>query len=800
MTLSFRAHTTSLHDSQQLRSRKYAAVLSRAALFFSAFALVACASPTINNAGVDASNQNLLRARAAASQPKQAVVGSNDLSNTQSAKPQRDSMQLGTGEMFRGAPSIGGPATGGDRSVSLNFENGDIREITRNILGDLLGENFMIDPRVTGTVSIRTPKGVQRSELLPIFETLLRQVNASLVRDGLLWRVVPATEAVQGIQRPRIGFTANDGSAVQIYTVKHIGAKELQRVMLPFAKGGEAAVRVDELRNIIYLAGTETEIKRLLEIASMFDIDILAGMSFLVYTLQSADVKAVMADWERVFPAASNPFAGLLRVVPIERMNGILLVSPQSEVIVQARSWIEKLDKGADAGGGARLYVYNLQFSYAEKLQPLLQAALTGRTASTNAASVAPGQTPSTIGAPPTAVAGQPNILPGNSAGQTPTASTPGPRTATGQQGAAAANASAIGLARNATVTADKDRNALLIVATPAEYAAIESVLKRLDTPPKQIAIEVQLAEVSLTGDFQFGLQTFFQGHLNGAQNRLSSADGSGSISLPTGGASSVFAYTWKKSDAIKAILSLSESKNQVRTLAQPTLITLDNQKASFNSGKQISVRTQTQSSTTTTGTVDSFQYINTGISLNVTPRVSGESVILEIQQEISDAAPSAGANPDISKSATSTTVMVQSGDTMLIGGLFSNKSSTASGGLPFASSIPVIGGLFGNQRWASDRSEIALLITPRILGDIEETRSVVDDLRSKLVGIEALLPDASTSRRPSSAEAKQALRALMQQSSSTVDDRSDLPKNGALREFAHSLRVDKTPPASPSQ
>jgi general secretion pathway protein D len=796
MTLSFHASLLTLSD-QLRRLSGGSAVRISSLLTISTLVLVACAAPATNPSAVDGYSQNQLRPRPASSQPKSSGANAaNEQPGAQSTPPRRETLQLGTGEMFRGAPSIGGPPAGGDKSISLNFENGDIREITRNILGDLLGENFMIDPRVTGTVSIRTPKGVQRSDLLPIFETLLRQVNASLVRDGLLWRVVPAAEAVQGIQRPRLGFAANDGSAVQIYTAKHIGAKELQRVMLPFAKGGEAAVRVDELRNILYLAGTETEIKRLLEIASMFDIDLLAGMSFLVYTLQSADVKAVMADWERVFPAANNPFAGLLRVVPIERMNGILLVSPQSEIIVQARTWMEKLDRGSDAGGGARLYVYNLQYSYAEKLQPLLQAALTGRSASgTNAPTVAPGQTTSVIGAPPTAVAGQPNLVPGNTAGQPPAANnTPQQRQGTGPQApGAAGNASALGLARNATVTADKDRNALLIVATPAEYAAIESVLKRLDTPPKQIAIEVQLAEVSLTGDFQFGLQTFFQGHLNGAQNRLTSADGAGSIAPAAGGAASLFTYTWRKSDAIKAILSLSESKNQVRTLAQPTLITLDNQKASFNSGKQISVRTQTQSSTTTTGTVDSFQYINTGISLNVTPRVSGESVILEIQQEISDAAPSAGPNPDISKSTTSTTVMVQSGDTMLIGGLFNNKSSNSSGGLPFASSIPVIGGLFGNQRWSSDRSEIALLITPRILGDVEETRSVVDDLRSKLVGIEALLPAASTTLRPASADAKQALKALSLQAEPSSG-------GGALKEFAHSLRVDKTPPVPPSQ
>lgn len=784
--------TVRTYRMRAMSSRRFLPItLASASLLAVVFGAAGCATPPGASTASSPSGAERLRPRLPASQPR---LSSDPLPSAETqTNANRGMVQLGSGQVFRGAPQVG-EAPKDDQNVSLNFENGDIREIAKNILGDLLGENFMIDPRITGTVSIRTPKGIKRSELLPVFETMLKQVSAALVRDGNLWRVVPAAEAVQGVQRPRVGFTANDGSSVQIYTAKSIGAKELQRVMVPFARGGEAAVRVDELRNILYLSGTENEIKRLLEIASMFDVDLLAGMSFLLHPLQYADVKAVMADWERVFPASTNPFTGLLRVVPIERMNGILLVSPQRDVLVQAKEWIERLDKGSDAGGGARLYVYTLQYSYADKLQPLLQQALTGRPATQSSTpSVAPGQSAVNLGTPPSPIAGQANILPGNTTVQQSSGTSAPPaaqRPSTpGTTNLPAGAQNAIGLARNASVIADKDRNALLIVATPAEYAAIESVLRRLDVPPKQVAIEVQIAEVTLTGDFQFGLQSFFQGKITDPANRMTSADGLGRLFRPEGGGGSVFTYTWRKTDAIQAILSISESKNQIRTLAQPTLITMDNQKASFNSGRQISVRTQTQTNTSTTGgTVDSFQYINTGISLNVTPRVSGESVILEIQQEISDAAPSSsGPNPDISKSSTSTTVMVQSGDTMLIGGLFNNKATTGSGGLPVFSSIPVVGGLFGNQRWSSDRSELALLLTPRILGDVEETREIVDELRAKLTAIESTLPAASTAENPASRDLKRLLRD--QKMDAARADSTGGP--GQLKEFARSLRID---------
>lgn len=547
--------------------------------------------------------------------------------------------------------------------------------------------------------------------------------------------------------------------------------------MLPFARGGEAAVRVEELRNLLFLTGSETEVRHLLEIADMFDVDLLAGMSLLLYPLQNSEAKTVLGEWEKIFPANLNPFTGLLRVTAIDRMNALLLVSPRPEMIAEARLLLDRLDNGQDAGGGARLYVHVLKYTQAEKLQPLLQQAMAGvRSTTPTAPTVAPGQRPNTVVSP---IAGQTPTLPGN----TPQSPAAAPAIAVNQPLPAAPGGQGTGLARNAVIVADKDRNALLIVATPTEYSAIEAALRKLDTPPKQVAIEVQIAEVSLSGDLQFGLQSYFQGKLDSPQNRLTSADGLGQL---VGGA---FTYTWRRSDTIKAILNMADSRQKIRTLAQPTLITLENQKASFNAGKQISVRTQS-SSNLGTGTVatttDSFQYISTGININVTPRVSGDNVFLEIAQENSDAGVAAEGNPNppITKRGTTTNVMVVSGDTMLMGGLFQDNSRNASSGLPFLSAIPAIGGLFGGQTWQSDRTELVLLITPRIMGSVEETRSVVDELRRKLVDIESLIPAASTLGTPTSRDDKA---------------RNKLAPD-ALRDFSSSLKISADPVGGPQQ
>ena len=664
---------------------------------------------------------------------------------------------LGSGVTFRSmanpSPRVGPPGTG--QPVSLSFENGDVREVVRNILGDLLGENYIIDPRVQGTITMKTAKPVPASDAIVLLETILRANNIGLAKEGAYWRVLPLNEVIKGVARPVAanapGITAIRGASVVIYPVKHVGAKEMLRVLEPFAKDAQS-LRIDELRNLLFISGPQVDTDRLIEIADMFDVSLLAGMSFSLVTLRSADVTLVMADYERIVGgAALNPFAGLLRVVPIARMNAVMLISPQREVIIGAQQWIERLDKGGDAGGGARLYVYEVQFTQAEKLQATLQQALSGRANPASTASVAPGQMPTTLFSPISPLPGQSIVTPGN------TAATPSVVPRPSGSGVPAAGGQAIGLARNATVIADKDRNALLIVATPSEYAAIEIAIKKLDTQPKMIAIEVQIAQVALTGDLKFGLSGMFTGKPESPINRLTSADGIGSLNNTTtalGAVVSGFNYTWQGA-AAKAMLSTLQNKGQSRTIASPTMMTLDNQKVSFTNGTQISVQTQSVAGSAVTGATNSFQYINTGLTIVLTPRVSGDNVFLEIQQQNSTAVArtDGNPNPDIVQNSQQTTVMVANGDTMLLGGLFLDSSSNGSTGLPLLSTIPLVGGLFGNQSWNSNRSELVMLVTPRIMATTQDTRGVVDEIRKKMQNIESFAPGASTRQLPTSAE-----------------------------------------------
>ncbi len=754
-----------------------------------AFGLTACAQRPYNDALMPRTAASAPSMSSSGADPQGAIAFGGDRKSGVNSEVRESVVQrLGTGVVVgKPNPAPAPAAAAGGRPVSFSFENGDVREIVRNILGDLLNENYIIDPAVTGTITMRTTKPIPDTAALALLESVLRGVGASLVRDGSYWRV---QKDVTGLAPPamatRGGGAAGSsvdvrGTNVVIVPIKQIGAKEMVRLLKSFNKNVEQFVQVDELRNMLFITASQPETQRILELVDMFDVDLLAGMSFLLYRIQNGDTKTIMTDLNAILSGgaagqqAINPFAGLLRVIPLERMNALLIISPEQKVIQEARQWIERLDEGgAEMGTGQRLYVYNLRYTQAEKIQPVLQSALSGRSGVPNA-TVAPGQTASTLNAPVNPIPGQSLVLPGNAIGNQQAAQTP-QRTAAAQ---AAANTAQTGspLARNASIVADKDRNALLIVASAAEYAAIEAVIRRLDVAPKQVAIEVQIAEILLTGSFEFGLQSYFQGMVTDPVNRLTSADGLGQ--LVAGASGSAFTYTWRKSDTIKAVLNADETRSKLRTIAQPTLITMENLKATFTAGTQISVRTQQTTGNGTTLGTDSFQYINTGINIGFTPRVTGRNIVLEIQQEISDVgkAEAGNPNPPIIRRTASTNVMVPSGDTMLMGGLFQEAARSSTKGLPFVSSIPVVGGLFGSQSWQDNRTELVMLVTPRVLENEEEAREAVDDLRKRLQSIEQFVPSASTKQLPTRAE-----------------DRSKLLQE--LRALDSSLRV--TPAAAP--
>lgn len=643
----------------------------------------------------------------------------------------------------------------GDATASLSFESTDIRDVVKTVLFDILGENYYIDPQVGGNVTFRTVKPIPRNALIPILEMLLRGVNSALIKEAGIYKVIPAANAVRGTVTPQlIGGTASvpPGYSVVVMPLKFIGIKEMLRILEPFAKEA-TSIRGDELRNLVILTGTEREIRHLLETIEMFDIDWMAGMSVGFFQLQSVNVKDVMKELEAVFGTKDmGPLAGLYRVVPIERLNALLVISPQRSAIDKAREWIERLDAGGSADG-QRLFVFHLQNARADKLAPILQQALTGRQQpQSTLPQVAPGQTPVQIGTP----------------GLTPSSPTAQP--------AAAANAivrpvqsaviggttgnsagAELAVSRNVQIIADKDNNAIVILATQAEYALIEGAIKKLDLAPRQVLIEAKIARVTLTGSFKLGLNWAFQNGLrigtgnilsinpaaaNTAATATAAANPFGISNVANFATGSGFNYAWSNflngGDTINAIFNLLASDARTRVVSTPSLIATDNQKSQIQVGQSIPTVTGSTVTpgTVTSGIVTSNQYVDTGVQLAVTPRVNaGGQITLDMSVELSsvaDTTPVAG-TPAFNKTSAQSIITVQSGQTILLGGLIEETTGKSSTGLPYISQIPVLGAIFGEQNNTNNRQELVMLITPTLIPANQDLTDVTNELRKKM-------------------------------------------------------------------
>ena len=647
-------------------------------------------------------------------------------------------VSLGTGVFVK--PAVVAAPTVGLQDIVLNFEGADLREVVRVVMGDMLGENYTIDPKINGTVTIHTSQPINKAAVTPILETVLRMNGAAMVRENGVYKIGPLNSVLRGSTTPQFG-ALQPGYSVQIVQLQYIAAREMSKILEPLLPEG-SIVRVDETRNLLMLAGAEGEMRHALETVGIFDLDWLTGMSVGLFILKSVDVKSILPELDLLFGEKSkSAFGGMLKIIPIERMNAVFIVSPRPHYLEQARVWVERLDRN---GGktGIRLHVYPVQNGNAEKIAALLSQVVGGKaTGSASVPAVAPGLAPTTLQSP-TGAAGAP----------TPAATASQSTVATG-------NGEALGLGVGSTlkVIADRDNNALLILANGADYEKIEEAIKKLDVVPRQVLVEVTIAEVTLNGALSYGLEWFFNSN-NNLSGMLFTSDGN-KRALPADPTGAVtprlpFSAVWRASGGnITAVLSALASNTKVNVISSPHIMVTDNQIAKINVGSSVPIQGQSTITAGTAAITTSVAYVDTGVVLSVRPHInSGGLVTLEISQEVSDVqegVTTTGLNsPTINKRSAQTTVAVQSGDTMVLGGLIKDDKNAGSSGLPLLSDIPIFGALFGAKTDATTRRELIITITPRVVNDNQQAREVTAEFRKKLTGMRKLNGDAESLRK----------------------------------------------------
>jgi general secretion pathway protein D len=620
--------------------------------------------------------------------------------------------------------------------------------VVKAILGDMLGQNYVIAPEVQGTVTLGTPKPVSPAEAMNLLEMVLGWNNARMVYSGGRYNIVPADRALPGNVAPSTGSPANArGYEVRVVPLRYISASEMKKVLEPYARPN-AIVGIESSRNVITLAGTRSELENYLRTVEIFDVDWLAGMSVAVFPLQTGRANRVVADLEKVFGAQSNtPSAGMFRFMPLEGANAVLVITPQAEYLDDIQDWLERID---GAGDGTQLFSYELKYikakDLAQRLAEVFGAGGGGRdTAGDSPASLMPGTDPMQLNA------GGMDGMSGTDLGGLAAAAGAGGGLGDGslslspRTGGNASLTLEVGGDRVGVAAVDES-NTLLVRANGRAWKSIREVVQKLDVMPMQVHIEAQVAEVTLTGALQYGVQWFIERATtdNGFPdlNSTSTPQQWSTVGASIGGRGGPgLLWSLVRNDAA-AIINALDTVGDVRLLQTPSLFVRNNAEATLNVGSRIPVTSFTVNPGQDNNTVSQVQYLETGIILKVRPRVTRDGMVfLDIVQEVSTPGdqPNAQGNVRINTRKIKTEAAIRAGETVMLAGLISDTVRSGSSGLPFLSRIPVIGGLFGQQGTAKERSEVIVLLTPTLVRDSQEARKLTDDYGQKFRALEPL-------------------------------------------------------------
>ncbi|MGH8507624.1 MAG: type II secretion system secretin GspD [Gammaproteobacteria bacterium] len=653
-------------------------------------------------------------------------------------KPLKTEVEMypGSGTFVKPGAYKGPPPSGDTGEFTLNFENTDLQEVVKAVLGDLLKENYFIDPKVAGTITIQTTRPLKRHELLPTLENLLRLNGASLLQVEGMYKILPSPQAARGSPPSSVSrLAAARGYTVRVVPLRYASARELHKLIEPFLPQ-DAPQIVDAQRNLLILTGSEQEIQASVELVELFDVDWLTGMSMALFKLQHAEVKTLHGELEKIFGDKDSPLAGVVQMVPVERLNALLVVSSRPGYLDQARNWVERLDQIGESVS-PRLYVYHVQNGKAADLATVL-GGIFGAEAQ-----------PSAPGAPP------PELAPGETQATLESeAEEAGPSSDMSKSRRSKAKERG-GVSVVATETlriiADETNNALVIMAKPQDYKMIEAALKRLDVIPLQVHIEASVVEITLTDDLRYGVEWLFKNQTPGDRTAVGALSFGGPLRRALSAAlTSGFSYTLLDENGnLRAQLTALAEQDKLNVLSSPSLMVLDNQTANIEVVQEIPVTTQQQQvvSGQDPNVLNSVEYKKAGVILEVTPRVNlGGRITLELRQEVSEPVPGSSINnvsnnPTFTERSIESTVTVQSGETLVLGGLISEDQNQSNAGIPFLKDIPVLGVLFRTTSDNTRRRELIVLMTPRAVRDQAEERAVTDEFRHRLRELESVTP-----------------------------------------------------------
>ncbi len=672
-----------------------------------------------------------------------------------------------------GSPITNAPAgispSGGDQ-YSLNFSDAPIQSVAQAIIGDILKQPFAIDPRVQGTLTLSSGRPIAASAVLPVLETALRMNNAVIVRDPSLYRIIPASDAagagdtqwVRGRDQPSAGY------GISVLPLQYASSQSVMRLVEGFgARPG--SIRVDPANNLLLIAGTAQERQSAISTAKAFDVDWMRNQSAGLFPVTNASPQAIIRELATVL--GGNGRAGLpadIRLQPIDRMNAVLAVARRPQTINEIGKWVARLDR-ADYGS-ARIHIYHVKFGRAAGLAAILNNSF-GQNGSGGGAvdQLAPGATASRAQSP----AGQPGFSMNDgqsNANQNGGGSDPGGNTSSGGQGRAGGSAdggteatfssdgsgdagfgalvdggdssdsgdTSASAYDNIRITPDPSSNSIVIFANAEQYRIIERALIDLDRQPEQVAIEATIAEVTLNDKLKYGVQYFLRANINGTTINMAQFGATTALTQ----VAPAFNLIVGSETGSRVIIDLLNTVTRVKIVSSPSLVVVNNETAALQVGDQVPVTTRSSQSTDTTDapTVNEIEFKNTGVILNVRPRISANNMVsIDVEQEISAVVNNSNADtltPTISQRRVRSQISVPSGQTVLLAGLISDRQEGTKSGIPGLMNVPIIGSLVSNTGLVRTRTELIVFIKPQIIRDAQDAATIAQRMRDRVFNV----------------------------------------------------------------
>ena len=682
---------------------------------------------------------------------------------------------------------------------SLNLTNASLTEVV-DILARQLKLNYMIDPRVKGAVSLNTYGETRAIDARALLDLILRINGAAMIQVGDIHRIVPLTDA-QRLPVPMSPASStlpeDEQTHLSLIFLKYATVGEVAKIIEPFISEGAKATAYGPA-NLLFLLDTRRNIRRVLDLISMFDSDTLAAQRVKLYELKYARPDDIAKELEGILKSISlTEKTSAIRFLPIERLNTLIAVAPNPGAFDEVEKWLEKLDiETKSSESGVNNYIYRVKYSRADILGSSITMLYGGFPAFGMGMGMGGfgggmggmgmagmgggygygagmgggygyggggyggggygggyGMGMPMAGANIPAVAGVPGMTIGQGA----------PLNAGGQAVPGAGIGAGTGLmgtgvdqtggflgmqgmngGRIPRIIPNPMDNTLLVQTTSTEWAQIQKLLKQLDVPPRQVLVDAKIFEVSLTGAFASGVAAYLQNltpESSPAARRLQGSLAAGVTNLS-------FGALVGQSRELLAFLQLAENESRTRVISAPSLIATDSIPASIMVGVEVPTLSATSVSPIQSGGTSVFanqvQSRQAGVQLTVNARVTPAGIVtLYVQQEVSaPQAPAAGAiqSPSFSRRTVNTQVTLQDGDTIAIGGIITESNTSSSAGIPGLHRIPLVGSVFGSKSYSKERSELIIFMTPRVIYDTNHVTDASEELKNKMRKLQGII------------------------------------------------------------